>query len=205
MNIKFHRDNLPDINEDETGCRSAQPLREFWVSRGMVLRRLDQSSDQEQAHCLDGKRGDKRPDSPHPINDKSRGRCPWHAKGVGQARKPKSFIGVESRQFEEDTGPSHNGEDSRPLLDPLQGEAEDSSSTKVQLPREAASEDDVGEIVALVMGCFNNGVQLLDLGGYYRVVWAEVSPEPAQDVDGLLALAIGNEPSAEKQPLASLL
>lgn len=82
------------------------------------------------------------------------------------------------------------------MLDPLQGEAEDSSSTKVQLPREAASEDNVGEIVALVMGCFNDGVQLLDLGGYYRVVGAEVSSEPAQDVDGLLALTIGNEPSA---------
>lgn len=162
----------------------------------MVLRCLDQGGDQEQAHSLDGKRGDERLDPPHFVNDKSCGRGSWHAKGVGQAREPKSFIGVESRQLEEDTGPSHNGEDSRPLLDPLQGEAEDSSSTKVQLPREAASEDNVGEIVALVMGCFNDGVQQLDLGGYYRVVGAEVSSEPAQDVDGLLALTIGNEPSA---------
>lgn len=91
------------------------------------------------------------------------------------------------------------------MLDPLQGEAEDSSSTKVQLPREAASEDDVGEIVALVMGCFNDGVQLLDLGCYYRVVWAKVSSKPAQDVDGLLALAVGNEPSAEAAVSVSLI
>lgn len=44
------------------------------------------------------------------------------------------------------------------MLDPLQGETKDGSSTKVQLARETASEDNVAEIVALVMGCFNNGV-----------------------------------------------
>lgn len=124
----------------------------------MVLRCLDQGGDQEQAHCLDGKRRDERPYSPHSVNDKSCGGGSWHAKGVGQACEPESFIGVESCQLKEDTGPSHNGEDSRPLLDPLQGETKDGSSTKVQLARETASEDNVAEIVALVMGCFNNGV-----------------------------------------------
>jgi hypothetical protein len=176
--LNYHRGNVPDINEDETGCSSAQPLGQFWISHGMVLRCLDQGSDQKQAHCLDGKRSDERFNSPHSVNDKGCGCCSRNAKGVGQAREPKSLVGIEPCQLEQDTSPAHNGENSRPLLDPLQGEAEDSSSTKVQLPREATSEDNVGEIVALVMSGFNDSVQLFDLGGYYRVVSAEISSEP---------------------------
>lgn len=74
----------------------------------------------------------------------------------------------------------------------------------MQFPREAASADNVGEIVALVMGCFNDCVQLFDLGGYYRVVSAEVSSELAQNIDGLFALTIGNEPSAAAAVSVSL-
>lgn len=59
----------------------------------------------------------------------------------------------------------------------------------------AAGEEDVEEVVALVMRAFDNGVELLDLGENNRVVGGEIASELAQDVDRLLSLSVGNEPS----------
>ena len=77
----------------------------------------------------------------------------------------------------------------------MQGEAEDGAAAEVQLAGEAAAEDNVGEVVALVVVCLDDGVEELDFGGDDGVVGGQVASDLAEDVNGFLTAAVGDEPS----------
>lgn len=162
--------DLPDVNKHKTCGSRSQALRQLRIGNGIVLRSLDQGGDQEEADALNGKGGDERLDAPHAVNDEGRSGGAGDAKGVCQAGEPEGLVGVEAGELKEDAGPADDGEDASPLLDPLQGEAEDGAAAEVQLAGEAAAEDDVGEVVALVVVCLDDGVEELDFGGDDGVV-----------------------------------
>lgn len=59
-----------------------------------------------------------------------------------------------------------------------------------------SAEEDVDEVVPLLVVALDNGVQLLHLLENTGIVGGEVASQFAKNVDGLLSLSVGNEPSS---------
>ena len=152
----------PEEDEDHGGSCNAKVCRLCCsVYSERVLRDLDECGDEKQGGAL-GDEGDHEGlDAAEAVDDEcGRGRAD-HAEGVYKTGEPGGLVGGEAGEGEESDGPGGDGEGTGPLLDQLQHETHPDAETEVEISRMAAN-GEVPEIVALVVGGFNDGFELLD-------------------------------------------
>jgi hypothetical protein len=95
------------------------------------------------------------------------------------------LVGVEPCEREQRPGPRRDGQNSGRPLDLLQREAHGDAAAEMQFPAEPAVEDEVQEVVAPVVGCLDDSVELLDFCHKFWVGERQVAPQFVQDVNCL--------------------
>jgi hypothetical protein len=181
----------PEEDEDHGGGGDAEV-------RGLVARRLlrgvDEGGDEEERDALGDEGDEEGLDAAEPVNHQGGGGGADNAKGVDQTGQPGGLVGVEASQREQGAGPGGNGEDTGPLLNLLEPEAEPDATAEMQIARVAA-DDHVEEGVTLELAGLDLRAEDLDLLDQSGVVKGQVTTDLGKHLGGLLVAVHRDQPS----------